>query len=109
MSKYILIGIAITALANARAQDAASKPAASPDVEELRQQVQALTETVKELKQQMKDQQAATGKANAATPSSSPQNGGTPSVASTSTEERDGARPSNSPAASTDAHFATED
>src|SRR5438067_10895265 len=106
MNKFILIGVAIAALATARAQDAASNPAASPDVESLREQVQALTETVKALQQQVKDQQAAIEKANGSAPSSSPQNGGTPSVASTSNEERDGARPSNSPAASAGAHFA---
>jgi hypothetical protein len=108
MNKFILIGVAIAALATVRAQDAASTPVASPDVEDLRQQVQALTETVKELKQQVKDQ-AAIGKANGSAPSSSPQNGGTPFVASTSTEGRDGARPSNSPAPSAGGHFATED
>jgi len=92
MNKFILIGVAAAALTSARAQDDASKPAASSDVESLRQQVQALTETVKELQQQVKEQQAA--KANGSAPSLSPQNGGTPSVASTSTEGRDGARPS---------------
>src|SRR5882724_7188820 len=64
MNKFILIGVAAAALTSARAQDDTSKPAASSDVESLRQQVQALTETVKELQQQMKDQQAALEKAN---------------------------------------------
>jgi hypothetical protein len=109
MNRFILIGVATATLASARAQDAASKPAASPDLESLREQVQALTETVKALQQQVKDQQAAIDKTNGSAPSSSPQNGGTPSVASTSTEERDGARPANSPAASAAGHFATED
>jgi hypothetical protein len=109
MNRFILIGVATATLASARAQDAASKPAASPDLESLREQVQALTETVKALQQQVKDQQAAIDKTNGSAPSSSPQNGGTPSVASTSTEGRDGTRPSESPAASPAAHFATED
>src|SRR5213594_1336278 len=39
-------------------------PAAAADVEELRQQVHSLTETVKALQQQVKDQQAAFEKAN---------------------------------------------
>src|SRR5438874_4449329 len=96
MNKFILIGVATAALATVRAQDAASTPLASPDVENLRQQVQALTETVKELQQQVKDQQAA--KANGSAPSSSPNPEASP-VAATSP----------SPAASADAHFATED
>src|SRR5437773_12218060 len=100
MNKFILIGVATAALASARAQDAASTPAASPDVEALRQQVQALTETVKTLQQQVKDQQTAIEKANGSGEKTSPQNGGTPSVASTASEGRDEARPSNSPSAS---------
>jgi hypothetical protein len=64
MNKFILIGVTTAALASARAQDVASTPAASPDLENLRQQVQALTETVKALQQQVKDQQAAIEKAN---------------------------------------------
>jgi hypothetical protein len=77
-----------------------STPTASPDVEELRQQVQALTETVKELKQQMKEQQAATTKANGSAPSSSPTTEESPVAATTSP----------SPAATAAAaHFATED
>ena len=46
MNKFILIGVTSAALATARAQDAPSTPVASPDIEDLRQQVQALTETV---------------------------------------------------------------
>ena len=64
MNKFILIGVTIAALASARAQDAASTPAASPNLENLRQQLQALTETVKALQQQVKDQQVAIEKAN---------------------------------------------
>src|SRR6266705_2600814 len=99
MNKFILIGVATAALASARAQDAASTPVASPDVESLRQQVQALTETVKELQQQMKDQQAAIEKANGTAPASSPNPEGSPVTVATSP----------SPAASAAAHFATED
>src|SRR5438552_11804623 len=98
MNKFILIGVATAALATARAQDAASTPVPS-DVESLRQQVQALTETVKELQQQMKDQQAAIGKTNGTAPASSPNPEGSPVAAATSP----------SPAASAATHFATED
>src|SRR5436189_120216 len=82
MNKFILIGVATAALATVRAQDAASTPVASPDVEDLRQQVQALTETVKELQQQVKEQQAA--KANGSAPSSSPNPEASPVAAATS-------------------------
>src|SRR6266705_4497668 len=99
MNKFILIGVATAALATVRAQDAASTPVASPDVESLRQQVQALTETVKELQQQMKDQQAAIEKANGTAPASSPNPEGSPVAAATSP----------SPPARVAAHFATED
>src|SRR5438445_11210191 len=75
MNKFILIGVTTAALASARAQDAASTPAASPDVENLRQQVKALTETVKSLQQQVKDQQTAIQKAsgNAGSPPPNPE------------------------------------
>jgi len=99
MNKFILIGVATATLASARAQDAASKPAASPDVESLRQQVQALSETVKALQQQVKDQQAAIDKTNGSAPSSSPNPETSPVAASISP----------SPAASAAGHFATED
>src|SRR5213596_4315168 len=98
MNKFILIGVATAALATARAQDAAYTPVPS-DVESLRQQVQALTETVKELQQQMKDQQAAIDKTNGTAPASSPNPEGSPVAAATSP----------SPAASAATHFATED
>src|SRR5438132_10487975 len=99
MNKFILIGVATAAFATARAQDAASTPVASPDIENLRQQVQALTETVKELQQQVKDHQAAIGKANGSAPSPSPNPEASPVAAATSP----------SPAASAAGHFATED
>ncbi|HEY6070911.1 MAG TPA: hypothetical protein VIU85_06005, partial [Chthoniobacterales bacterium] len=57
MKKFIWIAVAGVALVNARAQDAASTPGSSPDMSELREQVKALTETVKSLQQQVKDQQ----------------------------------------------------
>src|SRR5437762_3440709 len=99
MNKFILIGVATAGLASARAQDAAASTPVPSDVESLRQQVQALTETVKELQQQMKDQQAAIGKTNGTARASSPNPEGSPVAAATSP----------SPAASTAAHFATED
>src|SRR5438270_2720227 len=98
MKNLVAFALAVLLVFDVRAQDAASKPAASPDVEDLRQQVQALTETVKELKQQMKDQQSAIGKANGSAPSSSANPEASP-VAATSP----------SPAASAAGSFATED
>ena len=71
MNKFILIAVSSAAISTARAQDAASTPASSPDMDELRQQVKALTETVKELQQQVKDQQAIK-KTNGSEASSSP-------------------------------------
>jgi hypothetical protein len=82
MNKLILIGVIGLAL-NARAQDAKS----SSDMDELREQVKALTDTVKSLQQQVKDQQTTIDR----------MNGGTPSVASTSNEGPDGAGPASSP------------
>jgi hypothetical protein len=107
MNKFILIGAIAAALANARAQDASSTPASSSQMDELRQQVKALTETVKTLQQQVTDQQTTIDRLN----------GGTPSVASTSSEGPDGAGPSSSPSASpspspvakTPSQFPTED
>jgi len=99
MNRFILIGVATATLASARAQDAASKPAASPDVESLREQVQALTETVKALQQQVKNQQAAIDKTNGSALSSSPNPETSPVAAAISP----------SPAASAAGHFATED
>src|SRR3989442_13441519 len=99
MKKLILIGVTSVALTSAYAQDAASTPAASPDVENLRQQVQALTETVNALQQQMKGQQARIEKANGTAPSASPNPEASPVAAA--------AAPS--PAASAAAQFATED
>src|SRR6266705_4954865 len=100
MNKFLLIGVTTAALASARAQDAASTPAASPDLENLRQQVQALTETVKTLQQQVKDQQAATEKANGSAASSAPNPEPSPIAAATSPSPGASAPPT---------HFATED
>ena len=50
MNKFILVVLVVMLrLAILSAQDAASTPAASPDVETLREQVQSLTEIVKAL------------------------------------------------------------
>jgi len=56
------------------ATNSATAPAAAGDVEALRQQVQSLTETVKALQQQVKDQQAALEKANLTGAPSLPKN-----------------------------------
>src|SRR5947199_4265992 len=100
MNKFILIGVTTAALASARAQNAASTPAASPDLENLRQQVQALTETVKALQQQVKDQQTAIEKANgnAGSPPQNPEPSPIAAVANSPT-----------PAPSAPARFQTED
>src|SRR5437764_5561435 len=100
MNKFILIGVTTAALASARAQDSASTPAASPDLENLRQQVQALTETVKALQQQVKDQQVAIDKANG-NAGSPPQNPEPSPIAA--------AANSPPPAPSAPARFQTED
>src|SRR5438552_10998320 len=99
MNKFFFIGVVVGGPTNARPQRDAPKPAAAADGESLRQQVQALTETVKELQQQMKDQQAAIEKANGTAPASSPNPEGSPVAAATSP----------SPPARAAAHFATED
>ena len=108
MNKLILIGIIGFGLQRSNGQDAATAPAPSPDVEALRQQVQALTDTVKTLQQQVKDQQTTINRLN--------QSGGTPSAPSESNEGPDGAGPSSSPSPSTPAsskpaatQFPTED
>src|SRR5438477_1237234 len=101
MRKFILIGTTIVTLASARAQDAASTPSSSPDMDELRQAVKALTDTVKTLQGQVKDQQTTIDRLNqqngAATGFSEP----SPIAAAAS--------PSASPAASAPTKFATED
>jgi hypothetical protein len=49
MKNLIALALAVLLVIDLRAQDAASTPVTSPDVENLREQVQALTETVKTL------------------------------------------------------------
>src|SRR5256885_7247467 len=99
MNKFILSGAMVISLVTAHAQDAASTPRSSPDVDELRQQVQALTGTVKDLQQQVKDQQTTINKLNQ-------QNGGATEGPEASPIAAAG---SPSPAASAAAKFATED
>src|SRR5438874_9965277 len=59
MRNFLLAVVTIFSATIVSAQQLApgpnSTPSSSPDVEDLRQQVQALTETVKELKQQVKE------------------------------------------------------
>ncbi len=98
MNKFILVGVTTAALAIA--QDAASTPPASPDMENLRQQMQALTETVKALQQQVKDQQSTIDRLS--------NNNGAPTE-SAEPSPIAAASPSPSPAASAAPHFATED
>ena len=87
MNKFILIMLTIFPVAAASAQEVASAPTSSPasaasnatpastaDLEALRQEVRSLTETVKGLQQQVKDQQDALEKANLAGEQALPQN-----------------------------------
>ena len=106
MNRLMLVILVISPLAVVSAQEAASTPSPSvaADVEGLRQQVQALTETVKALQQQLKDQQSKIEQLNqqsgevSANPEPSPIAGAAPSPS-----------PAGSPAASKPARFATED
>src|SRR5947209_18833084 len=116
MNKFILIAlIGAAQIGSARAQDAPSAPNASSDMEALRQQVQSLTEAVKTLQQQVKDQQ--TTISGFSPPNNTPaENGGTAPVPSTLDQAPDGAVPSSpaapSPSATakpTAAKFPTED
>ncbi len=100
MKKLILIGMTSAAFVSARAQDAASTPAASPEMSELREQVKALTETVKTLQQQVKDQQTTINKLK-------PQNG--EAAESPEPSPVAAASPSASSAASGAGKFPTED
>ena len=103
MRKIILTVIACWPFTFACAQSLAPLPqgSASPsaavaaDVETLRRQVLALTETVKTLQQQVKDQQSTMERMNPAAPSlpQNPETGGTPSVASTSSSPTPAATP----------------
>src|SRR2546423_14516294 len=103
MNKFILSGAMMISLATARAQDAASTPRSSPDVDELRQQVQALSGTVKDLQQQVKHQQTTINKL-------SQQNGAAPESPKPSPiEAAVSPSPTAAPGASAAAKFATED
>src|SRR5215472_7197936 len=78
-----------------------TSPATAGDVEALRQQVQSLTETVKALQQQVKDQQAALEKANLTGESGLPENPEPSPIA--------GAEQSPTPSGSAAPRFPTED
>ena len=110
MKIFLCFALGLFLVSILRAQDAASTPTSSPDMDELRQAVKTLTDTVKTLQQQVKDQQKTIDRMNQQNGSAA-ENGGTPSVASTSSEGPDGAGPSSSPspAASAPQKFATED
>ena len=104
MKKFIFVMLTILSAAAARSQQLAPSPSSSPaaaaDVEALRQQVQSLTETVKTLQQQVKDQQAGIEKTNGAA-ASPPQNPEPSPIAA--------AANSPSPAPSAPGRFPTED
>ena len=114
MTKFILVTLAIFRVAAVSAQEATpvstsspaptvsnATPATAIDVETLRQQVQLLTETVKTLQQQVKDQQAVLEKANLAGGSGLPQNPEPSPIAA--------AENSPAPGASASPRFPTED
>ena len=105
MRKFILVTLVIIPAAIASTQEAApaptSSPASSADVEALRQQVQSLTETVKALQQQVKDQQTVLEKANLAGESALPQNPEPSPIAAVTN--------SPAPAAGARSRFPTED
>src|SRR2546425_5016113 len=106
MKRIILVTLAIFPVAAASAQQAApvltsspaptvsnATPARAADVEALRQQVQSLTETVKTLQQQVKDQHAALEKANLTGESGLPQNPEPSPIAATENSPAPGASP----------------
>src|SRR5438067_2346546 len=114
MKTFILVTLAMLPVAVVSAQEATpvltsspaptvsnSTPATAADVEGLRQQVQSLTETVKTLQQQVRDQQAALEKANLTGESGLPQNPEPSPIAA--------AGNSPVPAASAPSRFPTED
>src|SRR5438477_5290895 len=114
MKKIILLAAAVLPVTLASAQQATSAASSSPaptvsnttpataaDVEALRQQVTSLTDTVKSLQQQVKDQQAALQKANLTGESGLPQNPEPPPIA--------GAEESPAPGGSAPPQFPTED
>src|SRR5438034_5415844 len=114
MKKFFLLALAIFSVGIASAQDMKPGVSSSPaptasnataataaDVEVMRQQVQSLTETVKALQQQVKDQQAALEKANLTGESGLPQNPEPSPIA--------GAEESAAPAGNAPPRFPTED
>src|SRR5881394_1025161 len=114
MKKNVLFAVATFSIGLASAQDMTpgvssppaptasnATPATAADVDALRQQVQSLTETVKALQQQVKDQQAALGKANLTGESGLPQNPEPSPIA--------GAEESPAPAGNAPPRFPTED
>src|SRR2546430_9890549 len=107
MKKFLLIAFAFCVGTLVYAQEPApspgssSPPAAAADVEAFREQVQSLTETVKALQQQVKDQQAALEKANLTGESGLPQNPEPSPIA--------GAEGSPAPAGNAPPRFPTED
>src|SRR5437667_6363082 len=114
MKKIILVTLAILPVAAVSAQEATpvlssspaptvsnATPATAGDVEALRQRVQSLTETVKTLQQQVRDQQAALEKANLTGESGLPQNPEPSPIAATEN--------SPAPGASAPSRFPTED
>src|SRR5213595_771269 len=114
MKKIILFALAVLPVAAVSAQEAAPAASSLPaptvsnatsatvaDVEALRQQVQSLTETVKTLQQQVRDQQAALEKANLTGESGLPQNPEPSPIA--------GAEESPAPAGNAPPRFPTED
>jgi hypothetical protein len=64
MKKSLVFAVGVFLLNSAHAQDAASTPALSPEMNDLREQVKALTDTVKGLQQQVKDQQTTINRLN---------------------------------------------
>src|SRR6266550_4643499 len=114
MKKIILLAVAVLPVTLASAQQPTSAASSSPaptvsnttpataaDVEALRQQVTSLTDTVRALQQQVKDQQAALQKANLTGESGLPQNPEPPPIA--------GAEESPAPGGSAPPQFPTED
>src|SRR6266404_993406 len=103
INKSILVVLLMMSrLTTVSAQDAASTPASSPDMSELREEVKALTETVKTLQHQVKDQQTTIDKFNQ-------QNGTVAESPEPSPIAAASAAPSPSATAKAPGKFATED
>src|SRR5947207_4819065 len=101
MKNFGSFTLALILAGNLQAQEAASRPASSPDMNELREQVKALTETVKTLQHQVKDQQTTIDKLNQ--PNGAVAESPEPSAVAAS------ASPSPSATAKAPGKFATED